>query len=140
MSNELVPAPVPPSAPAPPDPLRTTVLILYGLNALGIFIHFLPLVTVITAYVKRQDATDTVYASHFTWIINSFWYGLLACLGLGVLLAFATFLHWSALLFGGLPLWVFFTALLPLWWAYRIIKGALRAAERQPVNNPSGIV
>ncbi|XOT95191.1 hypothetical protein ACMTAU_18910, partial [Alcaligenes pakistanensis] len=60
-------------------PLRKITHICYGLFSLamisaGIF-GAAAVAAVILAYVKRGDASGTIYASHLDWIIKTFWWG-----------------------------------------------------------------
>lgn len=96
-------------------PLRTITHLMYGLFAVGLlsagFLGIATVAAIILAYVKRGDAVGTVYASHFDWILKTFWWGLLWF----VLSALAT------LIFIG---WL--TGLIVLLWVvYRLIKGWL---------------
>src|SRR3546814_21180523 len=65
------------AASADENSLRTIALVIYGCMALGIFTGGLTsIVAVILAYVKRGDATGTIYQGHMTWVISTFWVGL----------------------------------------------------------------
>ena len=80
----------PPAAPAGQPPI-TAALIVYALFALAAIgavvssglVTFAPLVViagivgVIIAYVKRGEARGTWVASHFDWLIATFWWSLL---------------------------------------------------------------
>ena len=99
--------------------LRTVTMVVYVLQALS-FIWGLPaLVALIINYVKRDDVRGTVFESHFTWQIRSFWFGLL----------------WGVV---GLVLAVFFVGFFVLfavwvWMIYRVVKGFLKLTEGRPV-------
>lgn len=99
------------------DSLRGWALAGYGLNFASLFTGGLTsLVALILAYVKRDDARETVYASHFDNQISVFWWSLL----------------WSvvgffSLIFGiGWLVW----GLAFVWFLYRMIKGAVRTVDR----------
>lgn len=81
------------------------------------------IIGVIVAYLKRGDAAGTIYESHFTWLIRSFWIGLALSL-IGVITAF----------FGVGVLVLVATA---IWIIYRWVKGFLAFNDRKPIVNPS---
>jgi len=108
--------------------MRTITHVIYGLFALGLlsagFLGIATLAAIILAYVKRSDAAGTVYASHFDWVLKTFWWGLLWF----VLSAVATHIFIG---------WV--TGLVALLWVlYRLIKGWLAlAAGHEPAGGGS---
>jgi uncharacterized membrane protein len=114
---------VPPYSPERQDleSLRTIVLVIYGLYALGVFVAgAATLVGIILAYVKRSDAAGTVYQSHFSWAISTFWISILITI-IGAIT--------TLILVGWLILGVGF-----IWYVYRIVKGWMRASERRPID------
>lgn len=101
--------------------LRQLTHLIYGLFAISLLSGGLfglaSVAAVVLAYLKRGDAAGTVYASHFDWVIRTFWWGLLWV----VLSALATvvFLGWI-------------TGLVALVWIlYRLIKGWLALLSNQ---------
>jgi len=100
--------------------LKTLTMVVYGLQLLSIFVGITAIIGVIINYVKREDAADTVYASHFDWQIRTFWWGLAWSI-VGFILLFAF----------GLGLIVWFVA--GIWALYRVIKGFLKLNDNQPV-------
>jgi uncharacterized membrane protein len=99
--------------------LKNVTLTVYALQALS-FIWGLPaIVGLIINYVKRDDARGTLYESHFTWQIRSFWWGLVWALIGGVL---------AVLLVGFVVMFVAW-----VWMIYRVVKGCLKLTEGQPV-------
>lgn len=100
--------------------LRQLTLVVYILQGLSIFVGVTAIVGVIINYVKKEDAAGTLYESHFSWQIRTFWWGL-AWTVLGFILIFAF----------GLGLIVWFVA--GIWAIYRIVKGWLKWNDRQPV-------
>jgi uncharacterized membrane protein len=94
-------------------------LVSSGLHFIAPLFHLLGIVGVIVCYVKRGDARGTWVASHFTWLIRTFWFSML----------------WSVI---G---WIFFVVLLIIligpiiaaviwavafiWVLYRVIRGYL---------------
>ncbi|MGE8545935.1 DUF4870 family protein [Alcaligenes sp. WGS1538] len=102
-------------------PLRKIAHICYALFSLAMISAGLfgaaAVAAVILAYVKRGDASGTIYASHLDWIIKTFWWGLLWVV-LSALLT-AVFIGWV-------------TGLVALVWIiHRLIKGWLALAGGQ---------
>ncbi|MDT4856012.1 DUF4870 family protein [Achromobacter agilis] len=99
--------------------LRTLTHVAYGLYALGFltsgFLGIATLAAVVLMYVKRSDAAGTVYASHFDWLLRTFWWALLWL----AISAIATliFIGWIGL------------AATVVWVLYRLIKGWLALLE-----------
>ncbi|SDV51272.1 DUF4870 family protein [Chitinasiproducens palmae] len=102
------------------DRLRVIMHVIYALYAASWLTGGVStLVGVIIAYVKRRDAAGTVYASHATWLIRTFW----GSLWVG-LVGFA-------LMMAGVGLVVLL--LLGVWMIYRIVKGWLYLVDRRPL-------
>ncbi len=99
--------------------LKNIVMVVYGLQALSFLWGVTAIIGVIVAYVKRDDAVGTIYASHFDWQIRSFWWALLWGV-VGIVLAFV--LVGFFILFAT---WV--------WMIYRVVKGWLKLNEGKPV-------
>lgn len=61
--------------------LRTLAHVSYGLFALGFLtggiLGVATLAAVVLMYLKRSDTAGTVYASHFDWLLRTFWWSLL---------------------------------------------------------------
>jgi uncharacterized membrane protein len=61
--------------------LRLLTHVVYGLFASGYMTFGLlgavTLVSVVVMYIKRADVAGTVYASHFDWLLRTFWWALL---------------------------------------------------------------
>ena len=81
------------------------------------------IIAVIINYVKRGDARGTWLDSHFGWQIRTFWYAVLWVV-IAFLLIFTLI---------GIPLaWVMFVVV-GLWVLYRIIRGWIALAQKQPL-------
>jgi uncharacterized membrane protein len=119
--------------------LRAQVIAAYVLFLLAWMNGITAIIGVILAYVKRHEASGTIWRSHFDNVILVFWVvtiGLLLAfltlpISLGVLIAHALVL-WPPtftlpLVFGGLVFLV-----LVFWSFYRTIRGLIRAIEDQP--------
>ena len=81
----------------------------------------------IVAYVKRDDAQGTWVASHFTWLIRTFWYSLLwGVVGAVVLVVLGIILI-------GIPIAFLIWAIASIWVIYRVIRGYLVFKESRPM-------
>ncbi|CAG9182879.1 hypothetical protein CURE108131_18320 [Cupriavidus respiraculi] len=104
--------------------LRKLTHILYALYAIfWVTGGITAVIAIIVNYVKRDDAHGTLYASHFTWQIKSFWWSV-AWTVLGGLL-FAT----VVLIPAAFAVW----GVLSLWMLYRIVKGWLYLNDSKPM-------
>jgi len=106
------------------DSMRTTVLVVHGLNALGMLTVVTPLVGVILAYVKRDDARGTIYESHLEYAIRTFW------IGVGLLL---TGIVLTLVLVGTIVL-----ALSTVWYLIRLVRAFVAALDGRAIANPKG--
>lgn len=97
--------------------LRLVVVIANLLTILG-----LGLVGVFIAYLKRRDARGTLWETHFTYIIRTFWLGVLGCVIGG------------ATVFIGVGFLILFVV--GLWWLIRSVNSLLKAIEDRPIRNP----
>jgi uncharacterized membrane protein len=129
----------PPSA--PPSSLITTTLIVYALfgvaAVVGLASSGFPLIAplgglagivgIIMAYVKRSEASGTWLASHYRWLIRTFWFSLLW----GVIGAII-FVLLALIIIGiiiGYAIWVATT----IWVLYRLVRGYMLFNESKPV-------
>ena len=103
----------------PSSDVKNYVFIAYVTYAVGLLILFTPVVGVIMAYVKRDEAQGTIYASHIDYLIKTFWVSLVGT----VLGTFTTLI-----LIGWLILLV--TA---IWFIYRVVIGLIKLNEDKPV-------
>ncbi len=90
---------------------RNLILAVYILQAAGLAAGITAVAGVIINYLKRDEARGTVYESHFTWQIRTFWWALL-WLAVGSILA--------EVLIGFVVL-----AVAGLWYLYRIARGLI---------------
>jgi uncharacterized membrane protein len=110
--------------------ISTTLLIyaLYGIAAvfglvssgfplIAPFFGVLGIVSVIIAYVRRGEAAGTWLASHYRWLIRTFWFSLLwAMVGGLVLVTLGLILIGIPIAFG---IWIAAT----IWVIYRLVRG-----------------
>ena len=104
----------------PSSDVKNYVFIAYVTYAVGLLILFTPVVGVIMAYVKRDEAQGTIYASHIDYLIKTFWVSLVGT----VLGTFTTLI-----LIGWLILLV--TA---IWFIYRVVVGLIKLNEDKPIS------
>ena len=118
--------PTQPLAPytAPAPDYRTLAYVVHGLYAASFVTGFTTIIGVVIAYMKRAEAAGTIYESHFTYAIRTFWIGLAMSL-VGFALCF--------LLIGFLVL-----PLVAVWFIVRIVRAILALTEDRPVANPTG--
>lgn len=80
------------------------------------------LIGVIIAYLKRSDARGTLWESHITYIIRTFWLGVLGiCVG-------------AATAFIGIGVLILFVV--GLWWLIRSVNSLLKAINSEPIRDP----
>lgn len=108
-------------------PLRTICLITYGCFGLGLLgVVITIIVGVVICYLKRGEAAGTIYESHFTWLIRTFWIGLgLSVLGL-ILLIIAVG-------------WLLLVAVV-IWFIVRLLKGVFAVLDGRPIENPDSLI
>ena len=100
--------------------IKTITIVMYVLTGLSLVSGgFLGIVAIIVNYVKKDDAVGTIYESHFQWLRNTIWIGLVLGIA-GFLLVFAVI---GFLVLPALGIWVL----------YRVIKGFLRFNDGKPM-------
>ncbi len=99
--------------------LKQLTMITYILYALSAFTGFTGIVAIIINYVKRDDTVGTIYESHFTWQIRTFWFSLL----------------WAVIGFATIIVGIGFLVLAAdsIWVIYRIVKGFLNWNDNKPM-------
>jgi uncharacterized membrane protein len=116
---------------------RALPAVVYVLYILGLFHGLTLIVGLIMAYVLRGSA-GPVNASHYTYLIRTFWISLIAAvIGGAVMLVSIPF---TFILIGIPFLWAGGMICLLAWiWAIvRSIVGAVRLAEGAPIGQPYG--
>ena len=98
-------------------------LVSSGFPAVAPLMGLVGIAGLIVAYVKRGDAQGTWVASHFTWLIRTFWYSLLwGAIG-------AVFAVTIVGLIVAIPIW----AVASIWVIYRVIRGYLLFKDSKPI-------
>ena len=107
--------------------LARTALFDYALHiACMVFsLGLLCVVPLIINYVQRPRARGTLYESHFTWMIRTFWWTLFWIVVLAIPFALL-----SLVTFGLLG---FLFVLPAVWFLYRMIKGVIWLNDRKPM-------
>lgn len=116
---------------------RALPAVVYVLYILGLFHGLTLIVGLIMAYVLR-GSSGPVNASHYTYLIRTFWISLIAAaIGGAVMLVSIPF---TFILIGIPFLWAGGMICLLAWiWAIvRSIVGAVRLAEGAPIGQPYG--
>jgi len=104
---------------------RTWAIVVWGLFIASYFTFTITmLVGLIIAYVKRDELAGTPFASHMTSAIRTFWISLIV------------FAIGAALSIIGVGIVILI--LLAVWHLFRVIRGIVRAIDRQPIDDPTG--
>ena len=121
--------------------LRAWTHVIYALHAWSVLIGLLTpafvlsafllgwpsLVAVVFNYIKRSDATGTLFESHFRWQIRTFWFAIPGALA-GLVLWFTLLLIPVAFL-----IWI----VTGLWIVYRVARGWIALLRGQPMPMPA---
>jgi len=101
--------------------------IIYALQAASLLIGVTAIIAIVMNYVKHADVRGTMYDSHFTWQMRTFWFGLF-----GWVVGFIT--HFILI---GYVIW----GITYLWLIYRVVKGWMYLYESRGMYDqfpPSG--
>ena len=102
-------------------------LVSSGLPLIAPLFGLLGIVGVIVCYVKKDEAAGTWVASHFTWLIRTFWWSLLWAV-LGWLVMFTL-----GLILIGIPIALAIWFVAGIWVIYRVIRGYLLFKDSRPI-------
>lgn len=90
-----------------------------GLPLIAPLMGILGIAAVVVCYVKRDEAAGSWVASHFTWLIRTFWWSLLwAVIGWMVMLTLGLILI-------GIPIALAIWFVAGIWVIYRVVRGYL---------------
>jgi uncharacterized membrane protein len=99
--------------------VRDVALIVYILQFASLIAGVTALIGVIVNYLKRDEAAGTLYESHFTWQIRTFWGAVIGAVVGGVTWwFFLGFLVWGATY---------------VWFIYRVVRGFLNFNDGKPM-------
>ena len=121
------------------DPNRTLTIALYVLYIAAIFSGgVLAVIALIINYVKRSAVQGTIFESHFTWQIRTFWWYLF-----WNILAFVPFIFlfftgenpeaFAGVAFGASAFCLAAVGLSWIWIVYRAIRGIITVNDNQPM-------
>ncbi|MFW5734221.1 MAG: DUF4870 family protein [Oceanidesulfovibrio sp.] len=99
--------------------LRNVTMIVYALYALSFFAGVTLLIGVVVAYVKRSDALSTIYHSHMSYLIRTFWWTL----GLSLVGVLTLFIGLGVLILLGVYVYL----------VVRLVMGFVKLWDRRPV-------
>lgn len=119
------------------DPNRTLTIVLYILYIVAIFSGgLLAVVALIINYVKRSDVQGSIFESHFTWQIRTFWWYLF-----WNIMAFVPFIFlfftgenpnaFAGVAFGASVFCVTVIGLSWIWIVYRAIRGIITVNDNK---------
>ena len=134
----------PPAGPSPAGPsasLISTTLLVYALfgaaAVVALLAHGLVLVAplggivgiiaIIIAHVKRSEATGTWLASHYRWLIRTFWFSVLWWVVGGIVFWILLIILIGPII--AIGIWLATT----IWVLYRLIRGYLLFKDNKPV-------
>ena len=121
------------------DPHRLLTMILYVLYIVAIFsAGILAVIALIINYLKRSDVQGSIFASHFTWQIRSFWWYLFWNIVAFVPFFFIFFIdedptRFAQVIFGASAFCLAVIGLSWLWIVYRAIRGIMRLNDNEPM-------
>ncbi|MDR3518978.1 MAG: hypothetical protein P4M00_24525 [Azospirillaceae bacterium] len=106
------------------DAIRNITMITYILYGIGIFIGITSIIGIIIAYLRRAESAGTIYQSHFTWLIRTFWIGLV--------------IGFVGIVTSPIGIGFFVLLAIEIWVIFRIVKGFLKFNDRKEIPNPRG--
>ncbi|MBI5641940.1 MAG: hypothetical protein HY954_00540 [Deltaproteobacteria bacterium] len=99
------------------DYARKVTMVVYALQAVGLFIGITYIAAVIINYLKADDVKNTWLESHFRWQIRTFWASLI--IGVIGVLMYLLLVGYLIIVADG------------VWVVYRIIKGFLSLKDNK---------
>ena len=121
------------------DSNRTLTLVLYVLYIIAIFsAGLLAVIALVINYIKRDDVRGSIFESHFTWQIRSFWWYLFWNIIAFVPFIFLFFTGENVNAFAGVAIGATTFCLVAvgvswIWIVYRAIAGIIRLNDNQPM-------
>ena len=118
---------------------KTLTLVLYILYIVAIFTAgILAVVALIINYLKRNEMQGTIFASHFSWQIRTFWWYLFWNVIAFVPFVFLFFTGQNENLFAGVALsattfCIVTIGLSWIWTVYRAIRGLIALNDNKPM-------
>ena len=121
------------------DSNHTLTLVLYVLYIIAIFsAGLLAVIALVINYIKRDDVRGSIFESHFTWQIRSFWWYLFWNIIAFVPFIFLFFTGENVNAFAGVAIGATTFCLVVvgvswIWIVYRAIAGIIRLNDNQPM-------
>ena len=121
------------------DSNRTLTIALYILYIVAIFsAGILAIVALIINYIKRDAVKGSIFESHFTWQIRSFWWYLIWNIIAFIPFIFLVFTGenpnaFVGVAFGASAFCVSIIVLAWIWIVYRAILGLIRVNDNKPM-------
>lgn len=103
--------------------LRSSAMTAYILYAVAFMLVITLIIGIFIAYQKRKEAVDSIYYSHFQYLIKTFWVALLG------------FVIGGVAMFVGIGGLIFLTV--SVWFIYRVVAGFIKLNSRQVVSTDS---
>lgn len=121
------------------DPNRSLTILLYILYIIAIFsAGILAVIALIINYWKRSNVQGSIFESHFTWQIRTFWWYLI-----WNIIAFLPFLFlfftgdnpnaFAGVALGATTFCIAVIGLSWVWIVYRAIKGIIKVNDNEPM-------
>ncbi|HEY2751049.1 hypothetical protein [Phenylobacterium sp.] len=118
---------------------RTLPAVTYALYLLAFATGFTAIIGVIVAYAN-QGAAGPQMRSHYTFLIRTFWIGLVWCLIAGMTLGVGIPLSFILI---GIPLLILAKVMFGLgavWYGLRCIVGVIYLAQEEPYPRPHSLI
>lgn len=151
MSTNAQPTPVPATSEF------STVWVMYALFGIGVFIWWPAAIAVVVCHLRQGAAAAGFLASHYRWLIRTFWWSLAGYLAGAALVVIGAWpllrdvlrsvqqhgdwgaggsfqLNWSSLFatVGGATVGALVIFCVWCWYIYRVVRGGVRLADAQP--------
>ncbi|MCA0320576.1 MAG: hypothetical protein LCH88_21200 [Proteobacteria bacterium] len=110
-------------------------MIAYVLVLASFVVPLAGIVAVILAYANRHSAPAWL-ATHFSWIIRTFWITVAYTLAIGVFVLVSIVNGGDAGLGVGIMLSILLSILMLIWLLVRMIRGLMLLNNREPIGNP----
>ncbi|TMH64745.1 MAG: hypothetical protein E6H55_03745 [Betaproteobacteria bacterium] len=102
-------------------------LLAHGLVLVAPLGDIIGIVAIILAHVKRADAAGTWLASHYRWLIRTFWFSVLWWVIGGIIFWILLIILIGPII--AIAIWLATT----IWVLYRLIRGYVLFKDSQPV-------
>ncbi|MFN3511594.1 MAG: DUF4870 family protein [Phenylobacterium sp.] len=118
---------------------RTLPAIVYALYLLGLANGLTILIGLIIAYANRTSVGPRM-ASHYTFLIRTFWIGLIVCVAAGVLVLFGAILSFILIGIPFLMLGIAIWGVVGLWFIIRCVVGLIHLSRGDAYPRPENLI